>query len=91
MPENNQYTTPDTALASYLISEGYPAPDIELIPNNRFPDGYKAVFSFDDDPKIQHYAHLWAVGEAQGNLCVFHSINRRLVKRVKTKIHLAKM
>lgn len=89
MSENNHYSTPDTALASYLISEGYPTPTIELTHDFRFPDSIRAVFVFDSDPRIQDYIHQWQSGKAQGNLCVFHDINRKLVSLVKTKIKLA--
>lgn len=76
MQLNHQFETSDSALAAYLISEGYPEPTLRNN-NNR------CVFCFDgDDGKMQSYIRAYQSGDATTNVSIFYHNYKRVLRMV---------
>ncbi len=75
---DGEYSTKNTALAAYLRIEGFRLLDVT-------PSNYDnpAVFLFERDSKITEYEHLWQLGKAEGNLCMFWESYRLCLRMVK--------
>jgi len=74
------YRTSDTALAAYLISEGYDFPAIE------YENGYRAFFVF-QNPKtdIDKIISNFDTARAKGNIVLFFNAYQNLLRRIKEK------
>lgn len=88
---NKCYSTADTALAAYLQSEGFTRLQTTTRPNPRAKDGYDAVFQFQDDPNMLHCVRLWHTGQAEGNLLIFFTNHRKLVREAKKAVEMARL
>lgn len=72
------FTTHDTALAAYLISQGF-----ELLDTD-FSNPNSVVFCFEKDSKaLEEAVKSYQVGTAEGNISAFHRAYRKLIKRVR--------
>jgi len=79
MTDNTLYKTSDTALASYLITQGFILQSVDYsLP--RFE------FSFPQSPEIQDHATKYVTGKALTNPDVFNRINRKLLRIVRERI-----
>ena len=79
-PQPNTFKTTNTALAAYLISEGFNAPDIEY-------NGYdKASFIFDNKHhEVDKYVSDFDTLRATGNIPIFFNTYRALLNRIKER------
>lgn len=71
------FTTSDTALAAYLISQGFGKPRIERTDN-------ECVFCFieDDKEEIKPFVRNYTSGSATGNVCTFYSLYKHLLQEI---------
>jgi len=77
---DRSFRTSDTALAAYLVSEGYGTPDIE------FTNGSRAFFTFQrDNPKIDTHINSWDTGRAKGNVVMFFQAYQTLLRRIRER------
>lgn len=77
MTNNNDfYKTSDTALAAYLIEQGFGNPDIEK-------NGRRAFFIFPSDIKIDEAVHAWDTVKAEGNVVLFFRAYQSLLRRIR--------
>ena len=77
-PDGNIYRTSDTAIAAYLISNGYDYPEVE------FENGYRAYFVFNDPkPDLEAMLRRWDTQQAAENK--FHNAYQSLIRRVKER------
>ncbi len=77
---NHTFPTTDTALATYLLCEGF---TLNLIDYSEHP---RYQFIFDDpDSKIPEFARLYLTGQARVDPSTFHRINRKLVSAIKNQ------
>jgi hypothetical protein len=78
---NHNFSTSDTALAAYLVSQGISEPEIEHTQNG-------CVFCFSDrNLDIQPYVFSYQTGTATGNIYIFYKNYKRLLNIVnKNKI-----
>lgn len=77
--ENNTFKTSDTALAAYLITEGYKLNDIDYsLP--RFE------FNFPHSTEIQELASKYLIGKALTDPAIFNKVNRKLLRCVRQQI-----
>lgn len=75
---HQEYQTTDTALAAYLVIEGYKL----LRTDNSNPKS--VVFYFKTDgAEFDEAVNQFELGTAQGNIVNFYHTHRRLVQRVK--------
>lgn len=75
------YSTNDTALAAYLISQGY-----ELLELN-FNNGSHVTFMFSPEPaSIAECVRNFEAGTAEGNIMAFFRNYKRLLSRIRNKI-----
>ena len=79
LPNDNHYSTTDTALSAWLYSQGFPLVDVL---NENFP----TVFIFEKISKLEDYVRLWQTGKAEGNCCSYESARRKLLRIIKTKV-----
>ena len=79
MVTDNLFRTSDTALASYLITEGFNLQSI-----NYSQPRYEFVFlkSFE----IQEYASKYLIGNALTDPVVFNKINKKLLRILRHQI-----
>jgi len=80
---DRHYSTPNTALAAYLLTEGFTLLSITTSPNPKVIGGIEAVFTFQDDPHLLDCVRLWQTGQAEGNLIVFFGNYKRFLGEVK--------
>jgi len=74
------FRTSNTALAAYLISEGFGTPDVEFVNDSR------AFFLFPkDNPKIQDFINAWDTVKAEGNVVMFFQAYQTLLRRVRER------
>jgi len=85
MTSNNQdnskdnFRTSETALAAYLIAEGFGAPDIEY-------NGSRAHFIFSkENPKIEQAIGDWDTARAETNAVLFFNAYQSLLRRIKER------
>lgn len=77
---NDSFRTSDTALAAYLVSEGFGTPDIE------FNNGTRAFFLFSrDNPKIDKHINAWDCAKATGNVVMFFQAYQTLLRRIRER------
>ncbi len=79
MEQNNHYKTSDTALASYLITEGYPLLSIDYA-QVRFE------FIFPMSVEIKELASKYIIGKALTDPAVYNKVNKKLLRIVRQKI-----
>ena len=73
------YRTSDTALAAFLIAEGYESPDLEF-------NGARAYFLFSkQDPKIEKSISNWDTARATTNAVLFFNAYQNLLRRIKER------
>ena len=71
-----QYETADSALAAYLLLQGFPEPDIRM-------DSGRYVFCFTDpDNDIQPHVRSYNTGTAIGNIPLFYRNYKRILNRI---------
>jgi len=75
---SDYYNTSDTALATYLIIEGFKLLDIDYS-NPRY------VYYFKNEGGILDHAQKYLTGNALVDPAVYQRINRRLARVIKTK------
>lgn len=75
--DNNHYSTSDTSIACYLLTEGFTLIKIDYsLP--RF------TYEFEDDPKLcKEHERKYLIGEARTDPSVFTRINRKLMRTIK--------
>jgi len=73
------YRTSNTALAAYLISEGFGIPEME------FPNGSQAYFIFERSPKIEKHIAIFDAAQAKGNIVLFFNAYQNLLRRIKER------
>ena len=79
MSNDNNFRTSDTALAAYLVSEGFGTPDIEF-------DGSRASFSFTkNNPKIDKFIGNFDTARAKGNIVLFFNAYQVLLRRIRER------
>ena len=81
MKSDNQdnFKTSDTALAAFLITEGYNTPDIEY-------NGTRASFIFSrKNPKISNSISDWDTARAETNAVLFFNAYQSLLRRIKER------
>ena len=77
-PEKH-FKTSNTALAAYLVSEGFGTPDIEY-------NGTKAFFIFPrDNTNIDKYIRDFDALQAVGNIKIFFDAYQSLIRRIKER------
>ncbi len=80
MPQSNQFRTSDTALAAYLISEGFNTPEIE------YTNGTRAHFIFSrDNQKLDKYIADFDTARAIGNVVLFFNAYQVLLRRIRER------
>ena len=73
----DNFRTSDTALAAYLISEGYGVPDIDY-------NGSRAYFIFSkENPQIEKAIGDWDTARAETNAVLFFNAYQSLLRRIK--------
>ena len=80
LPNNHQYTTSDTSLATYLICKGFVLDEIDYT-NPR----YEFKFS-NGNTKIQEYAQKYITGKALVDPATFTRINRKITRLLKNQM-----
>ena len=87
--DNGHYRTADTALSTYLQTEGFTLIDVVPSPH-RFNRGrFEAVFLFEADPKTPEYVRLWETGKAVGDLNLWYHTYRATVAKAKMVVKVA--
>lgn len=80
MSLNESFKTSDTALAAYLVSEGYGTPEIE------YSNGSRAFFIFSkESPKIDNSISSWDTARARGNVVMFFQAYQTLLRRIRER------
>lgn len=69
------YRTSSTALAAYLISEGFPMVLLSF-------DENKALFTFEDGNPLDEHIRNFELLQAIGNIPVFYNTYRSLLKQI---------
>jgi len=76
---SDSFRTSDTALAAYLISEGYGVPDIEY-------NGSRASFIFSkENQQIEKSIGDWDTARAEANVVLFFNAYQNLLRRIKER------
>lgn len=76
---NNQLRTTNTALAAYLVAEGFGNPDIDF-------DGDRASFIFSkEDPTIEKAISDWDTARAISNTVLFFNAYKGLLRRIRER------
>ena len=74
------FRTSDTALAAYLVSEGYQSPLIE------YENGNRAYFIFPRTKnKIEQSINEFDTARAKGNIVLFFNAYQNLLRRIKER------
>ena len=77
-PEKH-FKTSNTALAAYLISEGFGTPDIDY-------NGTKAFFTFSrDNSHMNECIRAYDTAKAEGNIVCFFNAYQSLIRRIKER------
>lgn len=73
-----EYTTTDTALAAYLMSEGFEYSHLD----NTNP--YRCIFTYpNNSTQLSQLIHDYESGKAMGNIALFFHCYKRLLIRIK--------
>ena len=76
---SDNFRTSDTALAAYLISEGYGVPDIDY-------NGSRAYFLFSkENPQIEKSIGDWDTARAVTNAVLLFNAYQSLLRRIKER------
>ena len=76
----DSFRTSDTALAAYLVSEGFGTPDIE------FNNGSRAFFIFSPrNSKLDKFIGDFDTARANGNIVLFFNAYQTLLRRIKER------
>ena len=78
------YSTANTELAAYLLSEGFPVLEIQYESNNGGKQ--RGVFVFDRTVDIINRVNLYETGKATINLALFKHAKDRLLDRVMGRL-----
>lgn len=84
-----EYRTPHTALAAYLLTEGFSLLEVATEPHPYKQHNGDAVFVFEANPQLLSCSRKWQIGKAEGNLSIFYDNYRKLVKRAKVAVKVA--
>lgn len=77
---DNHYSTSDTALATYLLTEGFTLLDIDY-------SQPRYLFHFDGDPQtLREREHLYIAGRATVDPAVYSRVNKRLMRAIKNHL-----
>ena len=77
---NHKYSTSDTALATYLICQGF---EIESIDYSQ--PRYEFIFA-NDSPVLQDHARLYTIGKALVDPAIFTRVNRKITRLLKNQL-----
>lgn len=88
---NSSYPTSNTAMAAYLLTEGFTHTKTTSNPRQLRTNGFDAVFHFQDDPHILDCVRLWQTCQATGNLSVFFDNYRFFVREAKKAVGVASL
>lgn len=77
---NGEYRTSDTALASYLITEGF-----KLLEIDYSKPRYEFVFQ-NDSVQLHEHSRLYITSKALVDPATFTRINRKLLRLVKNQL-----
>ena len=72
------FRTSDTALAAYLVSEGYNTPEIDF-------NGNKAYFVFPKNSKLEKSISAFDTARAEGNIVLFFNAYQTLLRRIRER------
>ena len=76
---NNHIRTTNTALAAYLVSEGFGTPDIDF-------EGDRASFVFSkEDPTIEQAISNFDTARATSNTVLFFNAYKSLLRRIRER------
>ncbi len=78
--ENNFLTT-DTALASYLITEGFSLLNIQY--DNMGNGKPRGTYVFEDSPKLKAAEKVYLTNDVKINLATYERVRSGLLERVK--------
>jgi hypothetical protein len=87
--ENHLYRTANTALATYLQSEGFSLLEVTTQPNQYHKFRLEAVFVFEDSQKLHDAVWLWDTAKATGNHNLFYHQYKATVKKAKMAVAVA--
>lgn len=79
MTINDSVLTHDTALAAYLVTQGFGSPIIE------YENSSRAFFLFTNKPEITDFIDNYDAGRAEGNIVLFFVAYQTLLRRIKDK------
>ena len=87
--ENNHYRTANTALATYLQTEGFTLIEVttQVDPFHKYQ--LEAVFIFEDNQKLHDAVWLWDTAKANGNHNIWYHTYRATVKKAKMAVAVA--
>jgi len=86
---NNHYLTANTALATYLQTEGFSLIEVTTQPDQYNKFRLEAVFIFEDDPTLHDTVYLWDTAKANGNHNIWYHTYRATVKKAKMAVAVA--
>ncbi len=75
---SEQFRTSETALAAYLVSEGFGTPEIEY-------NGTRAFFLFPKDAKLEKHVAAFDTALAKGDIVLFFNAYQVLLRRIKER------
>ena len=77
-PSNDIYSTNDTALAAWLVSQGFKLLDLD------FTNPKTVAFLFNNDTEaLQQTIRLFKLDEAEGNISAFFRAYRRMLLLIR--------
>lgn len=79
------YQTPNTDLAAYLLSEGFPIIEIQYEPRSN-GNKERGIFVFDRTIKIMEKVNLYETGKATINLALYQHAKSRLFDRLMGRL-----
>lgn len=89
MELNNRYRTANTALATYLQTEGFSLLEVTTQPDQYHNYRREAVFNFEDSKKLHDTIYLWDTANATGNHNTWYHQYRATVKKAKMAVAVA--
>jgi len=79
---NSHFRTADTALAAYLVTEGFGTPSID----NEGNEGKRSYFIFSKHtPKMTKAIEEWDAARATTNAVLFFNAYQNLLRRIREK------
>ena len=89
MADNHLYHTANTALATYLQTEGFALFEVTTQPDQYHTHRLEAVFIFEDSQKLHDTVYLWDTAKATGNHNIWYHQYRATVKKAKMAVAVA--